>query len=115
MKPGVQPEPCIVVIFGASGDLASRKLVPALHNLQMEGHIPDKTAIVGTSRTEYGDADFQKQMHEAVEEHSRIKPTEDGWKSFFKDIYYVPGDLTDPEMFRRLGKKLEEIDAENGT
>lgn len=115
VKTGAQPEPCVVVIFGASGDLASRKLVPALHNLQMEGQIPDKTAIVGTSRTEYGDEDFQKQMHEAVEEHSRIKPTEAGWEAFFKDIYYVPGELTDPEMFKRLGKKLEEIDAENGT
>jgi glucose-6-phosphate 1-dehydrogenase len=103
------------VIFGASGDLASRKLVPALHNLQMEGHIPDKTAIIGTSRTEYGDEAFQKQMHEAVDEHSRIKPTDAGWKSFFKDIYYVAGDVNEPDTFEKLGKKLDEIDEANGT
>ncbi|MEA2498956.1 MAG: glucose-6-phosphate 1-dehydrogenase, partial [Actinomycetota bacterium] len=109
------PDPCVVVIFGASGDLASRKLVPALHNLQMDGLIPDQTAIIGTSRTEYSHEDFQKQMHEAVQEHSRLKPTDEAWKTFFKDIYYVPGDVNDPELFKKLRAQLDEIDESNGT
>ena len=109
------PEPCVVVIFGASGDLASRKLVPALHNLQMEGRIPDASAVIGTSRTEYSHEDFQKQMYESVEEHSRISPKDEDWKLFFKDIYYVPGDLTDEASFQEIGKVLEEIDERNGT
>jgi glucose-6-phosphate 1-dehydrogenase len=81
----------------------------------MEGHIPDATSVVGTSRTEYSDEDFAKQMHDAVKEHSRIAPTEKGWDNFFKDIYYVPGDLTDEGSFRRLKAKLDDIDAANGT
>ncbi|MGI8773501.1 MAG: glucose-6-phosphate dehydrogenase [Actinomycetota bacterium] len=104
-----------MVIFGASGDLASRKLVPALHNLQMEGLIPDASAVIGTSRTEYSHDDFQKQMYDSVTEHSRISPKDEDWKLFFKDIYYVPGDLTDEDSFRAIGKVLDEIDEKNGT
>jgi len=109
------PEPCVVVIFGASGDLASRKLVPALHNLQMEGLIPDQTSVVGTSRTEYSDEEFAREMHAAVKQHSRIEPTDQGWARFFKDVYYVQGDLKDDDSFRRLKSKLEAIDETNGT
>ena len=104
-----------MVIFGASGDLTKRKLVPALHNLQMEGLIPEATSILGTSRTEYSDEDFSKEMHAAVEEHSRIAPTDEGWKSFFKDIYYVQGDLNDESTFVALKEKLDAIDETNGT
>lgn len=103
------------MIFGASGDLASRKLVPALHNLQMEGRIPDASAVIGTSRTEYSHGDFQKQMYESVEEHSRISPKDEDWQLFFKDIFYIPGDLTDEDSFRAIGKALDEIDERNGT
>lgn len=109
------PDPCVVVIFGASGDLAKRKLVPALHNLQMENMIPDETSVIGTARTEYSDEEFQKQMLDAVKEHSRIEPEESEWDRFFNDIYYVPGDLTDPDLYERLKEKLERIDEERGT
>ena len=105
----------MVLIFGASGDLAKRKLVPALHNLQMEGLIPDETSVIGTSRTEYSHKEFAMQMESAVKKHSRIAPTDEGWERFFKDIYYVPGDLTDPQTFQNLKKLLEEIDEKNGT
>lgn len=110
-----RPDPCVVVIFGASGDLAKRKLVPALHNLQMEGLIPDATSIIGTSRTDYSHKDFATEMETTVKEHSRLAPTEEGWDRFFKDIYYVPGDLTDPGTFEALKKLLDEIDESNGT
>ena len=104
-----------MVIFGASGDLARRKLVPALHNLQMDEMIPDQTAVLGNSRTDWSDQEFQEQMHEAVSRHSRMKPDPERWETFFKDIHYVPGDLTDPETYRRIGGKLSEIDQERGT
>jgi glucose-6-phosphate 1-dehydrogenase len=103
------------VIFGASGDLAKRKLVPALHNLQMEGLIPDETSIIGTSRTEHSHEEFAKEMSAAVKEHSRIAPSEEGQKRFFKDIYYVPGGLTDAGTFTALKELLDEIDEKNGT
>ena len=85
-----QPGPCIVVIFGASGDLAKRKLFPALQELQAKGLIPDKTVIVGTSRTEYPGNE--------LEGHP-----------------YISGDSTDPNFMRELKSRLEEIDEEAGT
>jgi glucose-6-phosphate 1-dehydrogenase len=109
------PEPCVVVIFGASGDLTARKLVPALHNLQVEGLIPDETSILGTSRTEYSDDEFRTQMRAAVDEHSRISPQEETWEGFAKDAYYLAGDVTDEGLWSRMRAKLEEIDDERGT
>lgn len=109
------PDPCVVVIFGASGDLARRKLVPALHNLQMDGLIPDETSVVGSGRTDYSNERFQKEMHEAVTEFSRIKPIDSEWERFFKDIFYVTGDLTDEDSFARLRERLDSIDEKRGT
>lgn len=108
-------DPCSVVIFGASGDLTQRKLSPALHNLQVEGAIPEATSVVGSSRTEYTDEEFASMMRRAIEKHSRIEVTDASWKAFSHDIAYVPGDVTDPETFRRLGERLEQIDRDRGT
>ncbi len=109
------PEPCIVVIFGASGDLTQRKLFPALHNLQVEGLVPRHTAIVGTSRTAYSDDEFRTRMRSAVEEHSRIPPTDESWAALAEDVFYVPGDVTDGDLWARLKTKLEAIDESCGT
>src|SRR4051812_8050288 len=98
------PDPCAVVIFGASGDLTKRKLFPALHNLQAEKLIPDKTSIVGTSRTKYSSEEFDHAMRKAVEAHSRLKPTDQSWETFHKDLVYVPGDINDDNLFNRLKK-----------
>jgi glucose-6-phosphate 1-dehydrogenase len=109
------PDPCVVVIFGASGDLTSRKLFPALHNLHVQGLMPEATSVLGTSRTEYSHEEFARALHESLEKHSRIKPTDQSWESFTKDTYYVPGDVSDPDCIRRLEQQLEEIDAKHGT
>ena len=108
-------DPCCVVIFGASGDLTQRKLFPALHNLQADGTIPHETSVVGTSRTEYDDDEFAGAMRKAIEKHSRLEVTQESWDAFSHDIAYVPGDVTDPELFVRLGERLERIDGERGT
>jgi glucose-6-phosphate 1-dehydrogenase len=110
-----KPDPCAVVIFGASGDLAARRLFPALHNLQVGSHIPEATSIVGTSRTELTHEQFAASVREHIEKHSRIKPTDETWDAIARDIYYVPGDVTDPELFRRLKELLADIDERNGT
>jgi glucose-6-phosphate 1-dehydrogenase len=102
VSPRQAPDPCIVVIFGASGDLTSRKLFPALHNLHVEGLMPDATSVLGTSRTPYSDEQFAPALRESLEEHSRIKPTDASWESFTKHTYHVPGDATDPELQQRL-------------
>jgi glucose-6-phosphate 1-dehydrogenase len=105
----------VVVIFGASGDLAQRKLLPALHNLQVQGQIPDAAAIVGTSRTGYTSEDWQAEMRAAIAKHSRISPTDDSWAMVGKDIHYLAGDVMDQGFFPKLGALLEKIDEENGT
>ena len=110
-----RPDPCVVVIFGASGDLASKKLLPALHNLQVEGLIPTATALLGTSRTEFTHEQFAADTRKDLEEHSRIEPTDESWKAFASDIFYIPGDINDPELFRDIESKLEEIDEKCGT
>ena len=107
-----QPDPCVVVIFGASGDLTSRKLLPALYNLQMEGLTPNETSIVGTARSSY--EDFAAEMKSAVAEHSRTS-LDDSWSDFAADIHYVPGDVTEQELWRSLKEKLDEVDAQRGT
>ncbi|MBA3350027.1 MAG: glucose-6-phosphate dehydrogenase [Actinobacteria bacterium] len=110
-----RPDACAVVIFGASGDLAKRKLLPALHNLQSEGLIPDETSILGTSRSKYSNEEFKTMMREGVEEHSRIAPTEETWCEIERDIYYVPGDINDEGLYSELGKQLDAIDKERST
>src|SRR3954453_13785548 len=71
------PEPCAVVIFGASGDLAHRKLVPALYNLAVGAHLPAAFGIVGGSKGEFTNIEFTKNMREAVWKFSRTKPVDD--------------------------------------
>lgn len=115
MRRRLTSEPCAVVIFGASGDLTSRKLVPALYNLQAEGLMPKETAIVGTSRTKFTDKQFGSRLRKTVTEHSRIKPTDASWSTFGRDVYYVPGDATGDELYQDLKAKLETIDEERGT
>ena len=109
------PDPCAVVIFGASGDLTKRKLFPALHNLQAEGVLPKETSVVGTARTKYSDDDFAAEMRKAIDEHSRLEVTEESWDVFSHDIAYVPGDVTDASLYEKLKERLERIDADRKT
>ena len=109
------PEPCAVVIFGGSGDLTGRKLLPALHNLQVEGHASPEVSVVGLSRTEMTDEAFAEDARKDVVEHSRIQPTQATWDKLASRIHYVTGDVTDEDAFRRLKARLEEIDRTEGT
>jgi glucose-6-phosphate 1-dehydrogenase len=81
----------------------------------MDRLLPDETAVLGNARTTWTDDGFQQEMHDAVGRFSRIKPQPERWEEFFKDIYYVPGDLTDPETYRHMGEKLADIDKRRGT
>ena len=108
-------DPSIVVIFGASGDLTGRKLMPALHNLHLEGLIPPETSIVGTARTGFSDGGFADQMKKEVAEFSRTAPTERTWSGFSDGVFYVPGDVNDEKLWRELKRKLEGVDSHRGT
>src|SRR3954454_10402687 len=91
-------EPCVVVIFGASGDLTKRKLVPALYRLVQQRLLPAEFAIVGVARSVMSDDDFRAAMKESVVEFSENKKTDDEvWDSFARGLYYLAGDIQNPE------------------
>lgn len=107
------PEPTTIVIFGASGDLTKRKLVPAIYNLLVERHL-SRVTIVGTSRTELSDDEFRELAKAGIDEHSRKKPIdEDVWETFGPHLHYVAGDFKDPSAYETLKKKIEEVEAEH--
>jgi len=108
-----QPEPCAMVIFGASGDLTKRKLVPALYTLARERLLPSGFAIVGFARREIA---FEELMREGVNKFARRRPVEPAlWSSFGQGISYVAGNFDDPAAYERLKAHLEKVDAERGT
>jgi glucose-6-phosphate 1-dehydrogenase len=109
-------EPAIVVIFGASGDLTQRKVVPALHSLTCEGLLPPEIRVVGVARSALSDEEFHKRLFEGVEAYARFHPGLcERWPLFEGRVSYLEGDYDDPETYRRLGQRLAEIDAEAGT
>ena len=120
LRPGLRaesaPEPCAVVVFGASGDLAHRKLIPALYNLAVGAHLPAAFGVVGVAKSEYSDDQFRADMREAVGKFSRTKPIdEDIWADFAAGLRYSPGSFDDPQTFIRLKGKLEELDRARAT
>lgn len=108
-------ESCVVVIFGASGDLAKRKLVPALYNLACEGCTGRRFEVLGVGRTEMTDEAFREQMHEAV---SKAKDTrdfsEEWWKEFAPRLSYMVGDPNDNGIQEELSERLGQMTA-NGS
>ncbi len=104
-----QAPPAALVVFGASGDLTARKLVPALFELHQSGLLPDEFSLVGTARTPMSDADFQAHVLEA-------SPEKDGsWAKLVKKFRYVPGEYHDDKTYAALKKVLDELDAQHGT
>jgi glucose-6-phosphate 1-dehydrogenase len=110
------PAPAVVVIFGASGDLTHRKLVPALYNLALQQLLPPEMAIVGLARSEWDDDAFRQRMLDAVGEHSRSGAVDpDVWSDFARRLHYVSGSADDAATYTKLGERLSELDANAGT
>jgi glucose-6-phosphate 1-dehydrogenase len=108
------PEPQILVIFGASGDLAKRKLLPTLYRLFADGMLPASFAIVGFARSDLGDEGFVAVAREAVE-GAGMTIDERAWAAFSDALSYVSGSFEDAEAIRRLREHLDRVDAERGT
>ena len=109
-------EPCVVVIFGASGDLAKRKLVPALYRLAYERRLPPGFAILGVSRTKLSDDEFRAKMKESVQAYLENSPFDESlWNDFARGLFYEAGDIGDAASFVELGKRLELVAAERNT
>ena len=108
------PEPCILVIFGASGDLTMRKLIPAIFNLMIEGVTPQNFAIVGVARRDLSDDDFRKKMASGIKEFSRVKPNDENLKQFMDKIHYHTGNFDVDEDYKRLKVYLDDLDKKIG-
>src|SRR5215469_14029019 len=90
-----RPDPCILVIFGASGDLTSKKLMPALYALAVRRLLPEKFGIVGAARTEESDDDFRERMKQAVKDHARDPFSEETWAELAEGMHYTTLDFAD--------------------
>jgi glucose-6-phosphate 1-dehydrogenase len=106
-------DPCSIIIFGASGDLTARKLIPAFYHLYKEKQMPSDFRIIGFARREKTDASFRDELRKALDEFSRTKPVDDGiWKEFSEHILYCVGDITDSAAYGKLEKQLGSFGSE---
>ncbi|HZT24052.1 MAG TPA: glucose-6-phosphate dehydrogenase [Verrucomicrobiae bacterium] len=100
-------EPCSIVIFGASGDLTARKLIPAFYHLVKDRQMPSAYRIVGFARREKTDDSWRQELRAALDQFSRTKPVEETvWRQFAANVFYCQGDLTDPAAYQKLEQML---------
>ena len=105
-------DPCVIVMFGASGDLARRKLLPALYDLARHSCLAPRFRLVGFARTELSDDDFRRNASEFLPKADSPGPSGFGQQEFLKHLQYFSGNYDDPEAYRRLTQRLEELDRE---
>jgi len=107
----LQPDGAVIVLFGATGDLARRKLFPAFYSLYREGKLSDRFAVVGVARRPRSDEQFQEDVLESIREFARHQPGEDGdWQAFASHFRYVSLDIHDLDGFRRLRSLADHLD-----
>ena len=107
--------PCVLVIFGVTGDLSRKKLMPAVYDLANRGLLPPGFALVGFARRDWANQDFAQQVHDAVKEHARTPFREEVWEQLLEGIRFVSGSFDDDEAFERLGATIRELDETRGT
>ncbi|HEY3198416.1 MAG TPA: glucose-6-phosphate dehydrogenase, partial [Nitrospirales bacterium] len=103
------PQPCTVVIFGGSGDLARRKLVPALYNLLLDGLLPEDCAVLATGRKPLSDEQFRESVKEGITKYSRQPLKPDMWARFTARLFYLAGGIDDPATYARMQERLTEL------
>jgi glucose-6-phosphate 1-dehydrogenase len=109
------PQPCSIVIFGATGDLTHRKLVPALYNLAADGELPPAVVIIGFARRNKSDEEFRRDLEEAARKFSRQSVRDEIWNTFAQSIFYHQSEFGDEAGYKRLADRLDEIDKTHGT
>ncbi len=109
------PEPLILVIFGASGDLTVRKLVPAIYHLKQQRRLPAELTIVGVARRDWSHDYFRQQMREGIEQFSDGIGAEPLWENFAQGLFYCAADMDNAEDYKKLDSLLSEIDQTRGT
>ena len=109
------PDPCVVVIFGASGDLTHRKLMPSLFSLTCEGLLPEQFSVVGVARSKMNNDSFREKVKKGINAYSRIKPNQcNKWSEFSQNIFYLQGNYDDSKTYKALGDMLAKIDEKVG-
>jgi glucose-6-phosphate 1-dehydrogenase len=114
-RTGRQADPCVMVIFGAAGDLTGRKLIPALYNLAQSGLLSREFAVVGVARSQKSNEDFRKEIHEDVKKFCADCVDSDIWAWFQDRFYYFAGDFKDDALFPRLKEFLVKVDKDHST
>jgi glucose-6-phosphate 1-dehydrogenase len=107
--------PCVLVIFGVTGDLARKKLMPAIYDLANRGLLPPGFSLVGFARRDWEDEDFAQVTYEAVKEHARTPFRDTVWRQVSEGVRFVPGEFTDAEAFDRLAHCVAELDRDRVT
>ncbi|NTW38955.1 MAG: glucose-6-phosphate dehydrogenase [Cellulomonadaceae bacterium] len=107
--------PCGLVIFGVTGDLARKKLMPAVYDLANRGLLPPGFALTGFARRDWETQDFAQVVHDAVKANSRTPFRESTWRQLAEGIRFVQGEFDDPAAFDRLSETVQKLDAERGT
>src|SRR5271166_1345213 len=110
------PQPCVFVIFGAAGDLAWRKLLPALYNLNLDGDLPASFAVVGFGIGSQGDGDewLRARAREGIAKFSRQPLDDNAFADYARMLFYVEGSFNDARAYERLKAKLEAVDQQFG-
>jgi glucose-6-phosphate 1-dehydrogenase len=107
--------PCVLVLFGVTGDLATKKLLPAIYDLANRGLLPPGFGLVGFARRDWEDEDFAQVTYNAVKAHARTPFRETVWQQLLEGMRFVPGDFADDEAFDLLAATVTELDTEQGT
>ena len=114
-KAGRAGDPCVMVIFGASGDLTKRKLIPALYNLAKDNLLSKEFALVGFARNEMTSEEFRAKIGEEIGQFATTEVDPDLWHWLSRRIHYISGDFDDPQAYEKLKTTLGEVDQEHGT
>ena len=109
------PKPCILVIFGASGDLTGKKLIPALYNLLIEGNLPTNFVCVGVARREKSVDEFRSEMSDQIKKHSRTKALESSLFTFTEKLFYYQLEFGNEKSYNNLDLFLKDLDKNHGT
>ena len=107
--------PCVLVLFGVTGDLARKKLMPAVYDLANRGLLPPGFSLVGFARRDWADEDFAQVTYQAVKEHARTPFNDTVWQQLSEGIRFVPGEFSDDDAFDRLAQTVADLDAQRGT
>src|SRR5437763_8816607 len=107
--------PCVLVMFGVTGDLARKKLMPAVYDLANRGLLPPGFSLVGFARRDWEHEDFAQVTYQAVKEHARTPFNDAVWQQLSEGVRFVPGDFADDDAFDRLAQTVAQLDTERGT